>query len=128
MGGLSGLVLSPDHYTERLQRFHFHGSASPVAKKLQDEGTLLAFANDQRRANRHRHGGGLASGGRQAGGVSGTLALPGSPSDHCQRPERTLAAARRWVAQRVTSEDGCFVITFLEEGDRHHVLQAGPWH
>lgn len=32
------------------------------------------------------------------------------------------------MAQRVTSEDRCFIITFKEEGDRRHVLQAGPWH
>lgn len=32
------------------------------------------------------------------------------------------------VAQQVTSEDGRFVITFSEEGDRLHVVQAGPWH
>lgn len=32
------------------------------------------------------------------------------------------------VAQRVTSEDRRFVITFMEEGGRLHVLHAGPWH
>ncbi|XBJ00303.1 hypothetical protein VPH35_020218 [Triticum aestivum] len=32
------------------------------------------------------------------------------------------------VAQRVTSEDRRFIITFKEEGDRSHVLHAGPWH
>lgn len=30
------------------------------------------------------------------------------------------------VPQRVTRDDGRFVITFTEEGDRHHVLHAGP--
>ncbi|XBI19238.1 hypothetical protein VPH35_060814 [Triticum aestivum] len=32
------------------------------------------------------------------------------------------------AAQRVKSEDRRFVVTFSEEGDRRHVLQAGPWH
>lgn len=31
-------------------------------------------------------------------------------------------------AQRVTSKDGRFMVSFTEEGDRQHVLAAGPWH
>lgn len=32
------------------------------------------------------------------------------------------------VAQLVTSKDRRFVVSFTEEGDRQHVLVAGPWH
>lgn len=32
------------------------------------------------------------------------------------------------VSQWVTSNNGSFVITFFQEGDRQRVLQAGPWH
>lgn len=32
------------------------------------------------------------------------------------------------MAQRLTSDDRRFVITFAEGGDRHHVLHVGPWH
>lgn len=32
------------------------------------------------------------------------------------------------VSQRVTSDDGRFVITFTEEADRQRARNAGPWH
>lgn len=32
------------------------------------------------------------------------------------------------VSLRITSNDGHFVITFTEEGDRQRLLNAGPWH
>lgn len=67
--------------------------------------------------------------------VKGKLAVGRVLSPYLHNPSAVVNELRGpWrlrgdvMAQLVTSDDGRFMVAFTEEGDRQHVLAAGPWH